>query len=75
MNDYHEIVLVNKVEGYLWRIKILPFLLCLCNTGVHALLWIIIIGKKKSSVYKMHTSPQESGLVYPDFDFENLMNF
>ena len=31
--------------------------------------------KKKRGVYKMHTSPQEIGLVYPEFDFENLMNF
>ena len=50
MNDYHEIVLVNKVED---------------NHNM----------KKKRSVYKMHISPQESGLVYPEFDFENLMNF
>ena len=31
--------------------------------------------KKKRGVYKMHTSPHESGLVYPEFDFVNLMNF
>ena len=27
------------------------------------------------TVTKMRTSPQEIGLVYPEFDFENLMNF
>ena len=74
MNDYHEIVLVNKVEGYLWRIKILPFyyvcviLVSRSPLDNHNM-------KKKRSVYKMHISPQESGLVYPEFDFENLMNF